>query len=129
MIPKGKHFMNSRERVSVVVNPGDLAEKVRSYREFKKVIKEKRRGTKNDDNLSPEEKEARSIVLDIYTRHVNQQIANFYEYGRIIARKPGKTEADLRVLELFGPGINISEIKRFGERFASRTMLRIDRFL
>jgi|GEM_PF-5569594 len=117
-------------RVSVVVNPEDLAEKIRAYRKFKNSLKWVGRELEANAELSQTEKEAKIIILGIYARYTNQQIADFYEYGRLIAQKPVKNETEMQVLRLLGPGLSHPDkLRRFNEEPAPRTMQRIDRFL
>jgi len=113
-------------RISRVVDPEKLLEKIKGYRNLKKEWKElKQELLKNNDPLS----QAEATVLNIYLRRLNISIAEQYSTGRVIASSPCPSPEEKEAYRAIkGTRIELPE-DRFNALKASRTMERIDHFL
>ena len=113
-------------RISRVVNPESLLEKIKGYRSLKKEWKElKRKLLENDDPLS----QAKVAVLNIYLRRLNVSIAKQYSPGRVIASSPQPSPEEKEAYQAIkGNNTKLPE-DRFSASKVSRTMEHIDHFL
>jgi len=105
-------------RIARVLDPQALKEKIEALRQFKREIKEEERRIKDEKG---DFAEAKRIILSLYRRRVNMELAELYSLGIIVARQPNiLPEEKQEILRLLRGCL--SEV-------APRTLQRMDRFL
>jgi hypothetical protein len=104
--------------VARVLDVQALKEKVEALRQFKRDIKkEEERIREGEGDFA----EAKRIILSLYRRRVNMELAEIYSLGVLVARQPNispeEKQGVLRLIRGCLPGV------------ASRTLERMDHFL
>lgn len=115
-------------RISIVVNPEELADHLEQLREFKGQLRDLQSKTRGLE-LTEEELEARITIISLYRRYINYQIQKNYPFGRLIGRLRSRNDDEERVLSLLSPGLRQDGSRRFDQQTASKTIQRIDRML
>lgn len=133
-----REFLEGKGNIENIPNPrrevklsdsSKLFEELKSLRELKKQLKESANRAKEEEP-DPNLQEAKLIVLDLYRRYVNLQIAERYEYGAVLSNQKERTAVEENIVELLQPAAeDFTEKGRFAPNNAARTLQRIDRFI
>jgi len=113
-------------RISRVIDPTKLLEKVRGYRKLKKEWKKLRQELLKDNTPL---NQAKITVLNIYSRCLNLSIAEQYLTGRVLATSPNLSLKEKEAYQAIKGTKTEPPKDRFSPSKASRTMERIDHFI
>jgi len=105
-------------RVARVLSPQVLREKVEALRQFKREIKKEERRIKNKEG---DLAEAKRIILSLYRRRVNMELAELYSLGVVVARQADISPKEKQEI--------LRSIRGCLSDTAFRTLERMDHFL